>query len=64
LLEQEGRAESGIAPEGKVFVNGEYWDAWSDQPIAAGSRVVVERVEGMRLKVKKITETNAEGKNP
>ncbi len=55
LLEQEGRAESEIAPEGKVFVNGEYWDAWSDQPIAAGSRVVVERVEGMRLKVKKIT---------
>jgi membrane-bound serine protease (ClpP class) len=64
LLAREGRAESGLAPEGKVFVNGEYWDAWSDQPIAAGSRVVVERVEGMRLKVKKITETNAEGKNP
>jgi membrane-bound serine protease (ClpP class) len=55
LLEQEGLAESELAPEGKVFVNGEYWDAWSDQPIAAGSRVMVERVEGMRLKVKKIT---------
>jgi len=55
LLEQEGRAESAIAPVGKVFVNGEYWDAWSDQPIAAGSRVTVEAVEGMRLKVKEIT---------
>jgi membrane-bound serine protease (ClpP class) len=55
LLEQEGHAECEIAPQGKVFVNGEYWDAWSDQPIAAGSRVMVERVEGMRLKVRKIT---------
>ncbi|MDR3579990.1 MAG: nodulation protein NfeD [Oryzomonas sp.] len=54
LLEQEGHAESEIAPEGKVFVNGEYWDAWSDQPIAAGSRVMVERVAGMRLKVRKV----------
>ncbi|KAB0672448.1 nodulation protein NfeD [Oryzomonas sagensis] len=53
LLEREGRAESAIAPEGKVFVNGEYWDAWSDQPIAAGSKVAVEKVEGMRLKVRK-----------
>jgi membrane-bound serine protease (ClpP class) len=55
LLEREGSAESEIAPEGKVFVNGEYWDAWSDQPIASGSRIMVERVEGMRLKVRKIT---------
>lgn len=55
LLEQEGRAESAIAPEGRIFVNGEYWDAWSDRPIAAGSRVAVEGVEGMRLKVREIT---------
>jgi len=53
LLEQEGRAESELAPDGKVFVNGEYWEAWSEQPIASGSRIVVERVEGMRLKVRK-----------
>jgi membrane-bound serine protease (ClpP class) len=53
LIGQEGRADSGIVPEGKVFVNGEYWDAWSEEPIAAGDKVVVEAVEGMRLKVKK-----------
>jgi len=54
LIGQQGRADSWIAPEGKVFVNGEYWDAWSEEPISAGDRVVVEAVEGMRLKVKKV----------
>ena len=52
LIGQEGRAESALDPQGKVFVRGEYWDAWSDEPISAGSRVRVEAVEGMRLKVK------------
>ena len=55
LIEQEGWAESDIASEGKVFVCGEYWDAWSDEPIAAGARVTVEAVEGMRLKVRRIS---------
>ncbi len=55
LIGQEGRAESGIVLEGKVFVNGEYWDAWSEESIATGDRVVVEAVEGMRLKVKRIS---------
>lgn len=54
LIGEEGRAESGIAPEGKVFIRGEYWDARSDEPISAGSRVTVEAVEGMRLKVRKV----------
>lgn len=54
LIGVEGMAESGIAPEGKVLIRGEYWDARSDEPISAGSRVTVEEVEGMRLKVKRI----------
>lgn len=54
LFGEVGRAESGIAQEGKVFVRGEYWDAWSDEPIAAGDKVTVEAVEGMRLKVRKV----------
>ncbi|HEX9079186.1 MAG TPA: nodulation protein NfeD, partial [Desulfuromonadaceae bacterium] len=54
LIGEEGRAESGIAQEGKVFVRGEYWDAWSDEPIPTGARVAVEAVEGMRLKVRRI----------
>lgn len=48
-----GRAESAIAPEGSVFVRGEYWTARADQPIAAGERVEVVGVEGMRLRVRR-----------
>ena len=54
LIGLEGIAESGIAPEGKVFIRGEYWDARSAEPISAGSRVAVEAVEGMLLKVRKV----------
>jgi len=55
LIGQVGVAETGVAREGKIFVRGEYWDAWSDQPIDAGSPVKVLGVEGMRLKVEETT---------
>ena len=55
LIGEEGVAESGLNPDGKVFVRGEYWDAWSDEPIDAGNRVRVLEMDGMRLKVKKIS---------
>jgi membrane-bound serine protease (ClpP class) len=55
LIGLEGIAESEIAPEGKVFIRGEYWDARSDETISFGSRVTVEAVQDMQLKVKKIS---------
>jgi membrane-bound serine protease (ClpP class) len=48
-----GRAEDALMPEGSVFVRGEYWTARADQPIAAGERVEVVAVEGMRLRVRR-----------
>ena len=53
LVGEEGSAQSLIAANGKVFIHGEYWEARSDEPIAAGDKVVVEAVEGMVLKVRK-----------
>ena len=53
LLGEGGTAESDIVPEGKVFVRGEYWDAWSEEHISKGDRISVQGVEGMKLKVKK-----------
>ncbi len=54
LVGEEGWADSEIAPEGRVFVRGEYWNAWSDEPIPSGGKVVVVAVEGMRVKVRKV----------
>src|SRR3989344_2112138 len=56
LIDEIGVANTDIANEGKVFVDGEYWDAWSNEPIKAGERVKVMQVEGMRLKVAKYSQ--------
>jgi membrane-bound serine protease (ClpP class) len=52
LVGMVGRAETPLAPEGRVFVRGEYWSARSEQPVEAGGRVEVLAVEGMRLRVR------------
>jgi membrane-bound serine protease (ClpP class) len=50
-----GEARTDVHASGQVFVRGEYWTAWSDAPIQKGDRVKVEAVEGLKLKIKKIT---------
>ena len=42
-----------IKAKGKVHVHGEPWNAETDEPIAAGERVIVTAVRGMTVKVKK-----------
>ena len=37
---------------GKVFVEGEYWQAVSDVPVAQGQRVEIIEMRGLTLKVK------------
>lgn len=51
MIAEIGEARTAIAPRGKVFVHGEYWDAESATPIEAGARVRVVDVEGLVLKV-------------
>ncbi len=46
MVGEHGQAVTAIAPQGRVFVHGEYWDAYSPEPIAEGDEVVVVRVEG------------------
>lgn len=53
LIGMVGRAEQALAPDGRVFVRGEYWSAHADGPVAAGERVEVLAVEGMRLRVRR-----------
>ena len=44
-------ARTPLAPHGKVFVHGEYWDAISSAPVDSGASVRVVAVDGLRLKV-------------
>jgi membrane-bound serine protease (ClpP class) len=55
LLGEKGLARDTIDPEGLVFVHGEYWKARSDERIEPGERVEVVGMEGLVLKVRKIT---------
>jgi membrane-bound serine protease (ClpP class) len=51
LLNEIGQARTALAPAGKVFVHGEYWDAESSSPVESGGEVRVVAVDGMKLKV-------------
>lgn len=52
LIGETGDARTAVdADGGQVFAAGAYWNAVSDAPIAAGSRIVVKGVSGMTLKV-------------
>lgn len=55
LVGRQTRAVAAIsAGAGKVFVEGEYWNAVSPSPIAAGQRVEVVAVDGLTLTVKAV----------
>jgi membrane-bound serine protease (ClpP class) len=51
LLDQTGEARTALAPGGKVFLHGEYWDAISNSPVAEGREVRVVGIDGMKLRV-------------
>jgi len=51
LIGEIGIAQSALQPEGKVFVHGELWDAVSSANVAPGERVLVKRIDGLRLSV-------------
>jgi len=48
MIGSSGRAATDIAPEGKVYVHGEMWDARSATPVASGAEVRVVAIEGSR----------------
>lgn len=51
LLDEIGEARTALAPSGKVFVRGEYWDAESSAPVETGAQVRVVGIEGFKLRV-------------
>ena len=51
IIGEIGVAIRAVAPEGTVFVHGEYWNAVSLTPVVAGARVRVTSIVGLRLTV-------------
>ncbi len=54
LIGETGVAKTDIDENGgKVFVHGEWWNAFADEPISIGSTIIVEEINNLKLKVKK-----------
>jgi membrane-bound serine protease (ClpP class) len=51
LIGEIGVAKTPLAPEGRIFVHGELWNAVSAIPVAAGDEVKVDGLDGFTLKV-------------
>ena len=51
MLGKIGEVKQWEKNEGKVFVNGELWQAVSDVPFLRGDRVVIQNVKGLTLEV-------------
>jgi membrane-bound serine protease (ClpP class) len=55
MIGQIGAAITELAPEGKVFVHGEYWDAVSASPLPAGAHVRVTAIDKLKLTVEPVS---------
>jgi len=62
MVGEIGSVFSPLAPEGKIFVHGEYWNAVSPVPVPAGARVRVTAVEGLTLTVEPAPDRPGGGK--
>lgn len=59
LIGEIGEVRDRLAPKGKIFVHGEYWNANADGEIDVGEKVRVVGYDGMRLTVTKVSEGEA-----
>ena len=54
MVGEFGEAWTELAPDGKVFVHGEYWDAVAVRPVARGARVKVMAIDRLKLTVEPV----------
>ena len=55
LIGKQARVLEDFADEGRVFAEGETWLATADVPLARNDKVVVREIDGLTLKVERIT---------
>jgi membrane-bound serine protease (ClpP class) len=59
LMGEMGTALTDLAPEGRVFVHGEYWQAEADAPVPKGSPIkVIQVYSHLKLRVTKAKDGN------
>ncbi len=54
IISEVGTALTDLAPEGRVFVHGEYWNARASRPVRQGARVRVVGVRDLMLEVEEV----------
>ncbi len=54
LVGERGVAYTDLKPEGQIFIHGEYWQAVSEEPVAAGDAVEVVKVVSLKLYVRRV----------
>jgi membrane-bound serine protease (ClpP class) len=55
MVGEVGTASADVGESGTVHIHGEYWNARSDEPIAKGERIRVIAVDGLILKVERLS---------
>jgi membrane-bound serine protease (ClpP class) len=58
MIGETGATVTPLAPEGKVFVHGEYWDAVALEPLPAGARIRVTAIHQLKLTVEPVSQHN------
>lgn len=61
LVGEIGTVKKALAPEGKVFVHGELWNARANVPLDENARVRVVNVVNLILEVESVDESTAKG---
>ena len=54
LIGETGVARTRLDPEGKIFVHGELWDAYTGGTVEEGEKIQVLKTDGLKLKVEKL----------
>lgn len=54
LVGEIGVAQTRLSPEGKVFIHGEFWNAYTDEAIEEREKIRVLKTEGLTVKVEKL----------
>ncbi len=54
MIGMAGEAVTEVEKSGKIFVNGEYWNAFSKEPIARGKKVRIVSISGLLAEVEEL----------